>query len=97
MKLDIPAINLLDDEITAIGAEFLDDEIEGPDEEEFAPWVYMEVDSSDDETEGPHAEEVPNWPQTTASSAEVENSSELVLEDWDPVRFQKEEASPQCL
>ncbi|KAL1486596.1 hypothetical protein MTO96_046891, partial [Rhipicephalus appendiculatus] len=41
--------------------------------------------------------EDPNWPQTTASSAEVENSSELVLEDWDPVRFQKEDASPQCL
>ncbi|KAL1452314.1 hypothetical protein MTO96_043848, partial [Rhipicephalus appendiculatus] len=45
----------------------------------------------------PPAEEDPNWPQTTASSAEVENSSELVLEDWDPVRFQKEDASPQCL
>ncbi|KAL1435240.1 hypothetical protein MTO96_011162 [Rhipicephalus appendiculatus] len=97
MKLDLPAIDLLDDEITAIADEFLDDENEGSDEEEFAPWVDMEVDSSDDETDSLPEEEDPNWPQTTASSAEVEKSSELVLEDWDPCAFEKEEASPQCL
>ncbi|KAL1452313.1 hypothetical protein MTO96_043847 [Rhipicephalus appendiculatus] len=89
MKLDIPATDLLDDEITAIGDEFLDDENEGPFDEEFTAWLDTAGDSSDDDTEGPPAEEDPNWPQTTASSAEVENSCELVLEDWDPVRRKK--------
>ncbi|KAL1435241.1 hypothetical protein MTO96_011163 [Rhipicephalus appendiculatus] len=85
MKLDIPAIDVLDDEI------------EGSDEEEFAPWVDMDVDSSDDETEGPPVEEYAGLPQTTASSAEIDNLTEIVLEDWDPFHLEYEEASSQCL
>ncbi|KAL1435242.1 hypothetical protein MTO96_011164 [Rhipicephalus appendiculatus] len=76
MKLDIPAIDVLDDEI------------EGSDEEEFAPWVDMDVDSSDDETEGPPVEEYAGLPQTTASSAEIDNLTEIVLEDWDPFHLE---------
>ncbi|KAH7935964.1 hypothetical protein HPB52_015836 [Rhipicephalus sanguineus] len=67
MKLDTPATDWCDDDITAIGDELLDDEMEGPLNEDFAPWVDTASDSSDndDELDGPPVGETPRWPQTT--------------------------------
>ncbi|KAL1435244.1 hypothetical protein MTO96_011166 [Rhipicephalus appendiculatus] len=68
-----------------------------PLDEEFVEWLDQAVDSSDDDTEGPPVEEYAGWPQTTASSAEIDNLAELVVEDWDPFHLEYEEASSQCL
>ncbi|KAH7976879.1 ubiquitin-conjugating enzyme E2 Z [Rhipicephalus sanguineus] len=99
MKLDTPATDWCDDEITVIGDELFDDEMEGPLNEDFAPWMDTVSDSSDtdDEPEGRPVEESPMWPQTTVSSTETHRLSVLVLDDWDPVRFEHEEPSSQCL
>ncbi|KAH7934544.1 hypothetical protein HPB51_029090 [Rhipicephalus microplus] len=96
MKLDIPATDFFDE---YLHDEFLDDDIEDPLIEEIAPWIDNAEDGSntDDETDGAPVEEDPNLPQTTASSTNTYNVSELVQEDWDPLRFEHEGASPQCL
>ncbi|KAL1435234.1 hypothetical protein MTO96_011156 [Rhipicephalus appendiculatus] len=96
MKLDLPATDFFDDEIATIG-----DELEGLLDEDFGALVDTDSDSldgidTDDETEGPPVEEDTNWPLTTATSAEMKDLS-LVLDDWDPVRFELEQTSPQCL
>ncbi|XP_037275843.2 ubiquitin-conjugating enzyme E2 Z-like [Rhipicephalus microplus] len=87
MKLNIPATDLPEDEI------------EDPLIEDIAPWIDNAGDSSDtdDETGGTPVEEDPNIPQTTASSTEIDNVSELVQDDWDPTCFEHEGASAQCL
>ncbi|KAH7935577.1 hypothetical protein HPB52_009985 [Rhipicephalus sanguineus] len=98
MKLDTPATNWCDDEITAIGDELLDDEMEGPINEDFAPWMDTVSDSSDtdDDPKGRPVGEPAKWPQTTVSSTEMDRLSVLVLDDWDPFRFKHEEPSSQC-
>ncbi|KAH8027764.1 hypothetical protein HPB51_009431 [Rhipicephalus microplus] len=92
MKLDIPATDFFDDVSS-------DDEIEDLLDEEIAPGMDNAGDGSDtdDETEGTPVEEDPNVPQTAASSTEIDNLPEIVLEDWDPRLFEHEGTSPQCL
>ncbi|XP_037275844.2 ubiquitin-conjugating enzyme E2 Z [Rhipicephalus microplus] len=87
MKLNIPATDLPEDEIEDLLIE------------DIAPWIDNAEDSSDtdNETGGTPVEEDPNIPQTTASSTEIDNVSELVQDDWDPTCFEHEGASAQCL
>ncbi|KAL1435245.1 hypothetical protein MTO96_011167 [Rhipicephalus appendiculatus] len=66
-----------------------------PLDEEFAPWLDTTGDSSDDETEDPSVQEYTSLQQTSASTEEIDKLSEI--DDWDPVRFEHEEASSQCL
>ncbi|KAH7936238.1 ubiquitin-conjugating enzyme E2 Z [Rhipicephalus sanguineus] len=99
MKLDTPTTDWFDDETTAIGDELLDDEMEGPLNEDFGSWMDTASDSSDndDELDGPPVRETPEWPKTSVSSTETDKLSVLVLDGWDPVRFEHEELSSQGL
>ncbi|KAH7963405.1 hypothetical protein HPB52_020967 [Rhipicephalus sanguineus] len=100
MKLDAPANDSFDDDITAIGDEFVGEEVDGPVDEEFAPALAASWDSSDSDyetfnTNGGFSGDVAEGPAVSEClplSDDAWGSSDADVQTWGPLV----EEHPNC-
>ncbi|XP_037529431.1 ubiquitin-conjugating enzyme E2 Z [Rhipicephalus sanguineus] len=98
MKLDTPATDWCDDEITAIGDELLMTRWRAHLTKSSHPgWTPLRIAATPTTSQRARPSERLQSGRIPQSSTETDMLSMLVLDEWDPVRFEHEEPSSQGL